>query len=151
MLISGLVSILVVSLCICIHFYALRRLAIVLNRSHPPVRKPLLLLFFVLYLVHLLEVMLYAVAMSLLDLAGLGKLDGAMTTTSGWFFDHFYFSIAAYTTLGIGDIVPHGQMRILAGMEALNGLVLITWSASFSYLMMERFWGHDDDPNQKID
>jgi hypothetical protein len=31
-------------------------------------------------------------------------------------------------------------MRIVAGIESLNGLVLIGWSASFTYLTMERFW-----------
>ena len=28
---------------------------------------------------------------------------------------------------------------MLAGIEALNGLVLIAWSASFAYLTMEQF------------
>jgi hypothetical protein len=32
-------------------------------------------------------------------------------------------------------------VRILAGMEALVGLVLITWSASFTFLKMQIYWG----------
>ena len=32
-------------------------------------------------------------------------------------------------------------MRLVAGVESLNGLVLIGWSASFTYLTMEEFWG----------
>ena len=31
-------------------------------------------------------------------------------------------------------------LRILVGTESLNGLILITWSASFTYLSMEKFW-----------
>jgi hypothetical protein len=31
-------------------------------------------------------------------------------------------------------------MRLLAGMEVLNGLLLIGWSASYTYISMERFW-----------
>jgi len=31
----------------------------------------------------------------------------------------------------------HGDERT----ESLNGLVLIGWSASFTYLTMEEFWG----------
>jgi hypothetical protein len=31
-------------------------------------------------------------------------------------------------------------MRLIAGVESLNGLVLIGWSASFTYLEMARFW-----------
>ena len=64
-------------------------------------------------------------------------------------YRHFYFSIASYTTLGIGDILPHGNIRIVAGLEALNGLVLVAWSASFTYLIMERLWGRQG-PGEKI-
>lgn len=45
-----------------------------------------------------------------------------------------------YTTLGTGDIEPHGDLRYLTGLESLTGLVLITWSASFLYLEMTRYW-----------
>ncbi len=47
------------------------------------------------------------------------------------FVDFFYFSISCYTTLGIGDVYPLGEMRITAGLEALIGLVLIAWTAAF--------------------
>ena len=33
-----------------------------------------------------------------------------------------------------------GELRLLAGVEALNGLLLIGWSASYTYIAMERFW-----------
>lgn len=34
-----------------------------------------------------------------------------------------HFSLAAYTTLGLGDIVPAKAWRVLSGMEAANGLL----------------------------
>ncbi|MGV8988203.1 MAG: potassium channel family protein [Cypionkella sp.] len=34
-----------------------------------------------------------------------------------------YFSLAAYTTLGLGDVVPVMSWRLLAGMEAANGFL----------------------------
>jgi hypothetical protein len=34
-----------------------------------------------------------------------------------------YFSLVAYTTLGLGDIVPAQEWRLLAGMEAANGFL----------------------------
>jgi hypothetical protein len=37
-------------------------------------------------------------------------------------------------------VAPHGPLRIIASMEALTGFVLIGWSASFTYLSMEKFW-----------
>lgn len=39
-----------------------------------------------------------------------------------------YFSAETFTTLGYGDVVPHGDLRLLAGIEALNGLLLIGWT-----------------------
>jgi hypothetical protein len=85
----------------------------------------------------LLEIFLYAVAFALLhDRPGLGRIDGEFDATA---LDFFYFSITCYTTLGIGDVYPK-PLRVLAGVESLNGFVLITWSASFTYLMMQRHW-----------
>jgi hypothetical protein len=42
--------------------------------------------------------------------------------------------------VGFGDLVPHGAIRFMTGMEALTGLVMITWSASFTFLEMQRDW-----------
>ena len=51
-----------------------------------------------------------------------------------------YWSAVTFVTVGFGDIVPTGPLRLLAGMEALTGFVLITWTASFLYLEMNRLW-----------
>ena len=56
------------------------------------------------------------------------------------FMDYVYFSASAYSALGLGDVVPQKATRFIASVEALNGLVLIAWSASFTYLSMEKFW-----------
>ena len=34
-----------------------------------------------------------------------------------------YFSLVVYTTLGFGDVLLHPEWRLLAGMEAANGLL----------------------------
>ena len=59
------------------------------------------------------------------------------------FADYFYYSAVVYTTLGMGEIVPVGPIRFLTGMEAVGGLLLITWSASFTFIEMQRYWGRD--------
>ena len=51
-----------------------------------------------------------------------------------------YFSAETYTSLGFGDLTPVGPVRLLAGTEALNGLLLIGWSASYTTIAMEHFW-----------
>ncbi len=54
--------------------------------------------------------------------------------------DYFYFSIASYTSLGLGDVFPSGHFRFITGVEALNGLLLIAWSGSFIYIFMGHLW-----------
>jgi len=51
-----------------------------------------------------------------------------------------YWAIVTMTTVGFGDITPTGPLRLLAGVEALTGLVLITWTASYLYIEMTRLW-----------
>ena len=45
-----------------------------------------------------------------------------------------------FTTVGTSVAHLVGPIRFLSGTEALTGLFLITWSASFTFLEMERFW-----------
>ena len=54
--------------------------------------------------------------------------------------DHLFFPYAAFTTADLDDILPTGPLRLLAGVEALTGFVLITWTASYLYLEMTRMW-----------
>lgn len=131
---------LLVSACFLIHLVVIKRLAHRLYHSGHPVSRPVLLVVCSLFAAHIVEIMVYALTLRLLVGLGLGTLDGAITVGSGWLFDYFYFSIASYTTLGIGDIMPHGYIRLVAGIESLNGLVLVAWSASFTYLVMDRSW-----------
>ena len=64
------------------------------------------------------------------------------------FLDCLYFSVVTYTSLGFGDQVPLSHARLISGVESLNGLLLIGWSASFTYLAMERYWPlHDKTPD----
>tara|TARA_B100000315_G_C14072966_1_gene361413 strand:- start:37 stop:429 length:393 start_codon:yes stop_codon:yes gene_type:complete len=41
-----------------------------------------------------------------------------------------YFSANVYTTLGMGDIVPSGMLKIIVTVESIFGLMMIAFSAS---------------------
>jgi len=43
----------------------------------------------------------------------------------------FYFSLVAYTTLGLGDILPGENWDILTGLCAANGFLIFGWSTAF--------------------
>ena len=53
--------------------------------------------------------------------------------------DCIYFSFVSYSSLGLGDIAPTGDLRFLTGLEAVTGLVMITWTASFLFIEMQKF------------
>jgi len=90
-----------------------------------------------IFIAHLIEICIYAGAYYLMHgHLGLGTITGATGEGIG---DYFYFSITSYTTLGFGDVYPTGPIRIVTGIESLNGLVLIGWSTSYTYLAMQRF------------
>lgn len=64
-----------------------------------------------------------------------GSLQGSF---DGSFMDCVYFSFTTYTTIGFGDISPLGDLKYLSGLQALTGLVLISWIASFLFVEMQK-------------
>jgi hypothetical protein len=138
MLVVALGSIVLVVLATVLHYELLRLLSAVLPRSTVATRAKLLIVIFAAFGAHALEILLYGAGyFSFSRIQGLGTLTGAAGPV---FSICLYFSAETYTSLGFGDVVPTGPLRLLAGTETLNGLLLIGWSASFTYLSMERFW-----------
>ena len=91
---------------------------------------------------HVIEIWLFGTAIwALLLIRGTGSLHGP---ESAELLECIYLSAVTFSTVGFGDIAPVGPIRFLAATEALTGFVLITWSASFTYLEMERFWRADE-------
>jgi hypothetical protein len=138
MLIVIVTSILLIALTTVIHYEVLRALYVALPALNIPSRTKLLVVIFVEFAAHILEIAVYGGALYVL----VGNLDvGRLSGTRPFSFENcLYFSAETYTSLGFGDITPGGPLRLLAGVEALNGLLLIGWSASFAYIAMERFW-----------
>src|SRR5687768_1657256 len=91
---------------------------------------------------HVLEILVFGTVLWLLTLwPATGSLAGE---EAAGLVDYFYFSAVTFSTVGFGEMWPVGAIRFLCAVEALAGFVLITWSASFTYLEMERFWRAED-------
>ncbi len=91
-----------------------------------------------IFISHVAEIWLFGLGyFATLHIDGMGKLLGE---TESVFMDCIYLSFITYTTVGYGDIVAKGYIRYLTGVEALTGLILITWSASFLFLEMQKYW-----------
>jgi len=132
-------SLLLVAATVIMHYELLQFAGTLPRRLTVPTRPRIIIVIGVVLAAHILEASLYAAAYYVLQTQfGMGGLGGHL---EGDLLDYFYFSMATYTTLGIGDLHPSGVMRLIAGVESLNGLVLIGWSASFTYLTMEELWG----------
>jgi len=137
--------IVLVALCTLIHYEVLRTLHVSLPSLRIPSRSKLLLVIFASFGAHAVEIGVFGVALYLLvRYFGAGSISGAPGTTIG---SYLYLSAETYTSLGFGDLTPTGPVRLMAGVEALNGLLLIGWSASFTYIAMERFWNGRGDEN----
>lgn len=123
---------------VLLHYESLSFLTGRLRRMHTAPRPRILLLIFSLLLIHMAEIWIFGAAyFALISTEGHGSLVAAHPMG---LLDCVYYSAVCYTTLGLGDVVPAGPIRFLTGMETLAGFVLITWSASFTFLEMQRFW-----------
>jgi hypothetical protein len=124
---------------ILIHYEALRVTSEHLSDLPIPRRLRILVVVVAVFAAHTVEVWLYGLGYWLFSgHFGVGELRGAGAVAS--FTDCIYFSAVTFSTVGFGDLTPHGALRLIAGVEGLNGLVLITWSASFTYFAMEKYW-----------
>ena len=128
----------VIGITVLVHYEALYRLAMLLPSLRIPPRFRVLVGVTGAFLAHVVEVWIFAVGYYLIlkwDVKSKlgGNFDGSLLDCS-------YFSFSNYTSLGYGDIEPLGHIRFLAGLEALTGLFLIAWTASFMYIEMQKFW-----------
>ena len=142
-IVTMLTTFFVVVITVMIHYEGLHYFTkwITHNRLKPRFR--IVILIYGLLILHSLEILIFGIAFWALSLApGYGTLLSAATPSLA---DFVYFSSTVYSTLGFGDLVPTGPVRFMAGLESVTGLLLITWSASFTYLEMVRYWRDDDD------
>lgn len=132
-------SVTLVTVTVLVHYESLRlitdRVLPHAHRSHP--RNEMIAVIFGVFIAHTLEVWIFAGGYAALVDLHIGRLHGHMDSS---FLDYLYFSAATYTSLGFGDVYTLGALRLVTGVEALCGLLMIGWSASYTYLSMERLW-----------
>ncbi len=134
------ITVVVIVLSVLLHYEGLTLLQRNLGHVHLGPRRLRVLFGIIGVLVmHAMEIGFFACGYAaILEVPGGGAIGGMPHPA---FLDLMYFSAITYTTVGYGDLVPMGSLRFLAAVESLAGFVLVSWSASFTYLVMERFWG----------
>ena len=126
---------------ILLHYESLSWFGRVLKSRVLHHRSKIAVLIFAQLGLHIAEIWIFAAGYFLLTLSP--DYGAIVPSAHLGFLDLVYFSAITYTTVGYGDFVPTGAVRFLCGMEALTGFVLVTWSASFTFLEMQRYWGRD--------
>ena len=133
-----LINSLIIALAVGIHYEVLFQLSRRIPSLNIASRFKVIIGVFGALCAHVAEIWLFGLAYYWLSRDNsLGTLSG---NYAGTIEDSVYFSFSSYTSLGIGDIEPLGDLRFLAGLESLLGLVLISWTASFLFLEMTRYW-----------
>ncbi len=138
MILATIIYSIVIALAVLIHFEVLSLLTRWLPRL--PVQRRVSVLFgvFGALIAHVVEIWLFGIAYYfMLQTNYFGGLVGNFNNS---LLDCVYFSFTCYSSLGFGDINPYGLLRFLTGLEALTGLLLIAWTASFMYIEMQKFW-----------
>ena len=135
-------TVLIVGLSVLVHHEGLSLLTGGLARLHGKARRHVLRGIFGVLVLHVLEIWIFGLALYVLLAVDprFGQIHGIDPHS---LLDYVYFSAVTYTTVGFGDVIPTGPLRFLVGTEALTGFVLITWSASFTFMEMQRYWKRD--------
>ncbi len=133
-----IIGIVLLAVTICIHAIGsllwLRRLYKRMNNWNDYLQTGKVLQVFittasVLFILHLLEVIVWAFSYHFLPIIEITSFEEAI-----------YFSFVNYTTLGYGDIVLSSRWKILGGMEAMNGILISGWSAALLFAMVQQIW-----------
>jgi hypothetical protein len=134
----AIACLLLIAVTTVLHYEVLSTVNLHLPAVRIPNRSKLLIVIFAEFAAHATEMAIYGFVMYfLIGTMAIGSLQGPAGFSLA---SCLYFSAETYTSLGFGDITPSGPVRLLAGVEALNGLLLIGWSASYAYIAMEKFW-----------
>ena len=55
----------------------------------------------------------------------------------------FYFSMVTFTTLGYGDVVLTDEWRILASVQAANGVIIFGWTTALIFYFIQHIYKKD--------
>jgi hypothetical protein len=82
------------------------------------------------FALHALEIIVWAVAyLMLVPINELASFEEAV-----------YFSFVTFTTLGYGDVTLSEGWRLLSGIEALNGIILVGWTTAMIFSVVQHIW-----------
>lgn len=138
-LVMAAISAVAVVVSVLIHYEAMSFAIRVVPRMSRSRRTRIVALILVMLVAHVVEIWLFGFLYWLLHAwPELGAITGSFSEGA---LDYVYFSVITFTTVGYGDYLPQGPVTILCGTEALVGISFLAWTASVTFLEMQRDWG----------
>jgi Ion channel len=144
MLGAGGLSIACVVFCVLLQYQGISWLWRLNSRGGPRARARIAVSALYLIGLHLLEVAIFGVGYLIGErLFGIGAIAASRPIGMS---DVFYYSAEVFSTLGLGDVYATSDLRMLTSVEALSGMLLLSWSASFLVLAVQGARGADQNP-----
>lgn len=138
---AGISAVLII-ITVAIFYETMRQVWQKLNKIQHRPRLAIHLGVLSVFFCHTLCVWMYAaVYWFLIEVLKFGALQGQFEP--GYILSYVYFSVTTYSSVGYGDIFPVGPLRIMTGVETVNGLILIGWSTTYTYFAAERYMAHE--------
>ena len=132
-------TLLVIGATVLLHYELLLACVRLLPPGHGARPRQVMLVIFVILIAHVIAIWMFG--LGYYYLAGVEQIGGvAGVTERAPLSEYVYFSGIVYGTVGFGDLAPVGPVRLMAVMESVTGLVMIAWSASFTFIHMQRDW-----------
>jgi len=93
----------------------------------------------IVFALHTVEIVIWAAAyQALIPINELATFEEAV-----------YFSFVTFTTLGYGDITLSAGWRLLSGIEAMNGIILVGWTTAMIFSVVQHIWRGLADNNKE--
>jgi hypothetical protein len=125
------------------HYEALRRIRrFARSRAHRPLAIPAVLTLVIV--AHVIEILLY---MAMFMLARGPLHIGGFSGGDNGLMSLFFYTVETYSSLGAGDVLPRGDVRLIASAASLNGILLLAWSGAFLFAVTEG--NHNIDRDQR--
>lgn len=135
LLVAVSVSLATIFACVFVHYETLRLLSRATRRRTSNARRVLFVTIACLIAIHLSEIAIFGLAFfASVKWLSLGSF---VDTHSMAAIDYFYYAAETYSSLGYGDIYPLGDIRLLASITPLIGILLLGWSSAFLFSLVQ--------------
>jgi hypothetical protein len=142
-LIAALISLGLIVVSVVVFYEILAHLWLYLPKLEGMPRTQILVTILACFLGHTIVVWLFGLTYYGLEHhLEFGSFKGAHTMQ---LMDYIYFSGVAYSSLGLGDMYPTGDMRLMIAVEVILGLILIGWTITITYFATEKYLIHKQE------